>query len=82
MQQQPPTSRMDYQGIMQNPEGLWCYRCATCRDGFISSQESYDVQASHTSWMPKGSFVPTTVSHGALGASCCCTCTYHSSTYL
>ncbi|KAG5632393.1 hypothetical protein H5410_004110 [Solanum commersonii] len=26
MQQQPPTSRMDHQGIIQNPEGLWCYR--------------------------------------------------------
>ncbi|KAK6797072.1 hypothetical protein RDI58_004773 [Solanum bulbocastanum] len=38
MQQQPPTNGIAHQGIIPNPEGIWCYRCTTCRDVFTSSQ--------------------------------------------
>ncbi|KAK6803500.1 hypothetical protein RDI58_001284 [Solanum bulbocastanum] len=49
MQQHPPTSGMDHQGIIPNPEGLWCYRCTTCRDVFTSSQGLAGHQHKHKS---------------------------------
>ncbi|KAG5632829.1 hypothetical protein H5410_004546 [Solanum commersonii] len=45
------------------------------------SGESNVLRASQTSWTPTCSFVLTAASHGASGASCCCTCNYRSSAY-
>ena len=38
MQQQPPTNEIAHQGIIQNPEGIWCFKCKTCSEVFTSSQ--------------------------------------------
>ncbi|KAH0781679.1 hypothetical protein KY290_001277 [Solanum tuberosum] len=49
MQQQPPTRGIDDQGIIPNPEGVWCYRCIICRDVFTSSQGLAGHQHKHKS---------------------------------
>uniref|UniRef100_A0A3Q7F303 C2H2-type domain-containing protein n=1 Tax=Solanum lycopersicum TaxID=4081 RepID=A0A3Q7F303_SOLLC len=50
MQQQQPTSTgTAHQGVIPNPEGIWCYRCTTCRDVFTSSQGLAGHQGKHKS---------------------------------
>uniref|UniRef100_M1DGQ7 C2H2-type domain-containing protein n=1 Tax=Solanum tuberosum TaxID=4113 RepID=M1DGQ7_SOLTU len=40
---------MNHQGIIPNPEGLWCYRCALCRNVFTSSHGLAGHQHKHKS---------------------------------
>lgn len=49
MQQQPPTKEPVHQGIKPNFEGLWCFRCNTCREVFTSSQGLAGHQQKHKS---------------------------------
>ncbi|KAG5632292.1 hypothetical protein H5410_004009 [Solanum commersonii] len=54
MEQQPPIRGIDHQGIIPNPEGVWCYRCTTCHDVFTSSQRIAGHKHKHKS---KGTWI-------------------------